>query len=98
MKDRPTRQHCQTLRLLHYSPHYERLMQQSPGIPGYGLSSEMGPKSHTTIIVPSGWRESAYLYGSLSSENSRCTPTGCCRIRPPNSEGDSRHQEDEKLP
>ncbi|GBO22081.1 hypothetical protein AVEN_2152-1 [Araneus ventricosus] len=57
MEDRPPRQHSQALRFLHYSPHYERLMQQPPGLPGYDLSSEMSPKSHTTIIAPSGWRE-----------------------------------------
>ncbi|GBM99867.1 hypothetical protein AVEN_204456-1 [Araneus ventricosus] len=74
MKDRPPRQHSQGLRFLHYSPLYERLMQQTPGISGYDLFSEMGPKSHSTIIVPSGRRESAYLYVSLSSVNSRCPP------------------------
>ncbi|GBM35856.1 hypothetical protein AVEN_148154-1 [Araneus ventricosus] len=46
-------------------------MQQLFGKPLYDLSSEMDPKSHTTIIVSSGWRDSAYLYGSLSSGNSR---------------------------
>ncbi|GBO36350.1 hypothetical protein AVEN_102502-1 [Araneus ventricosus] len=54
----------------HYNPHYERFMRRPPTttvLPGYDLSSEMGPKSHTTIIVPLGRRESAYLYGSLSS-------------------------------
>ncbi|GBM37459.1 hypothetical protein AVEN_263137-1 [Araneus ventricosus] len=76
MKNWPPRQHSQALRFLHYSPHYERFMQQTPVLPGYDLSSEMGPKSHTTIIVPSGWRETAYIYGSLSSVNSRCHPDG----------------------
>ncbi|GBN49778.1 hypothetical protein AVEN_74069-1 [Araneus ventricosus] len=28
-------------------------MQRPPVLPGYDLSSEMDPKSHTTIIVPS---------------------------------------------
>ncbi|GBN61894.1 hypothetical protein AVEN_24501-1 [Araneus ventricosus] len=74
IKDRPPRQHSQALLSLHYSPHYERLMQQLPGQPGYDLPSETGPKSHTTIIVPSDWRELACLYGSLSSVNSRCPP------------------------
>ncbi|GBN03892.1 hypothetical protein AVEN_132945-1 [Araneus ventricosus] len=41
-------------------------MQQPPVLQGYDPSSELAPKSHTTIIVPSGWRESAYLYGELA--------------------------------
>ncbi|GBN67601.1 hypothetical protein AVEN_105655-1 [Araneus ventricosus] len=36
------------------SPHYERLMRPSPVLPGYDPSSEMGPKNHTTISVPTG--------------------------------------------
>ncbi|GBL77000.1 hypothetical protein AVEN_12658-1 [Araneus ventricosus] len=71
MNDRPPREHSQALRFLHYSPHYERPMQQPPVLPGYDLSSEMGPEGHTTIIVPSGWREPAYLHGSLLSVDSR---------------------------
>ncbi|GBM78987.1 hypothetical protein AVEN_226346-1 [Araneus ventricosus] len=59
MNDRPPRQHSQALRFLHYSPYYKRFMQQPLVLPGYDLSSEMDPKSHTTIIVPSGWREPA---------------------------------------
>ncbi|GBL83986.1 hypothetical protein AVEN_100860-1 [Araneus ventricosus] len=43
----------------------------TPVLPRYDLASEMGPKSRTTIIVSSGYRESAYLYGSLSTVNSR---------------------------
>ncbi|GBN44382.1 hypothetical protein AVEN_193323-1, partial [Araneus ventricosus] len=43
----------QALWFLHNSPHYERLMQQTPVLPGYDPSSEVGPKSLTTIIVPS---------------------------------------------
>ncbi|GBM67390.1 hypothetical protein AVEN_233575-1 [Araneus ventricosus] len=61
MKDRSPRQHSQALWLLHNSLHYERLMQQPPVLPGYDLSWEMGTKSHTTIIVPSGWREPALI-------------------------------------
>ncbi|GBM99819.1 hypothetical protein AVEN_121185-1 [Araneus ventricosus] len=76
MKNRPLQQNSQALRFLHYSLHYEQLMQQLSILPGYDPSSEMDPKSHTIIIVPSGWRGSAYLYGSLSSVNSRCAPDG----------------------
>ncbi|GBM07466.1 hypothetical protein AVEN_112647-1 [Araneus ventricosus] len=72
MKDRPPRQHSHALRFLHFSSHYEQLMQQPPVLPGYDLSSKMGPKSYITIIVPSGWRESAYLYGILPYVNLRC--------------------------
>ncbi|GBN82683.1 hypothetical protein AVEN_74686-1 [Araneus ventricosus] len=35
-----------------------------------------GGSQSPSIIVPSGWRESAYLYDSLSSVNSRCPPHG----------------------
>ncbi|GBN98607.1 hypothetical protein AVEN_14863-1 [Araneus ventricosus] len=53
MKDRPPRQHSQALRPPHYNPHKERFMlRPTPVLPGYDLSSEMGPKSHATIIVP----------------------------------------------
>ncbi|GBL85451.1 hypothetical protein AVEN_34632-1 [Araneus ventricosus] len=52
-------------------PHCEGLIKQPFVSLGYDLSSEMGL---TTIIVPSGWREPAYLYGSLSSVCSRCPP------------------------
>ncbi|GBO26967.1 hypothetical protein AVEN_62964-1 [Araneus ventricosus] len=61
MNDRPPRQHNQALRFLHYSPHYERLMQQDSVLPGYNRSSEMGPKSHTAIIITSCWQEPAHL-------------------------------------
>ncbi|GBL79400.1 hypothetical protein AVEN_92585-1 [Araneus ventricosus] len=37
---------------LHNSPHYERLMRRPPVLPGYYPSSEMGSKSHNTIIIP----------------------------------------------
>ncbi|GBN05952.1 hypothetical protein AVEN_33174-1 [Araneus ventricosus] len=84
MKDRPPRQHCQALRFLHYSPHYERLMQQPPRVTG--VQSVFGdfPKIHTIIIVPSDWREADYLYGSLSSVKSRCHPPDGVRggVRP----------------
>ncbi|GBM50377.1 hypothetical protein AVEN_128999-1 [Araneus ventricosus] len=72
MEDRTPRQHSQAPRYLHYSPHYKRLIQKPTVLPGYERTSEMVPKTHTTIIVPSDWRESTYLYGSLSSVNSRC--------------------------
>ncbi|GBN88986.1 hypothetical protein AVEN_173424-1 [Araneus ventricosus] len=55
MKDRPPRQHSQELRPPHHNSHYEQLMRRpppAPVLPRYDLSSEMGPKSHTTIIVP----------------------------------------------
>ncbi|GBM84517.1 hypothetical protein AVEN_246177-1 [Araneus ventricosus] len=52
MKDRPPRQHSQALRPPHYNPHCERFMKRLPVLPGYDLSSEMGLKSHTTIIEP----------------------------------------------
>ncbi|GBM44354.1 hypothetical protein AVEN_185659-1 [Araneus ventricosus] len=45
-------------------------------LPGYDPSSEVGTKSHTTIIVPSGPREPAYLYVSRSSAFLRCPPMG----------------------
>ncbi|GBL73057.1 hypothetical protein AVEN_128218-1 [Araneus ventricosus] len=61
----------QALWFLHNSPHYERLMQQHV-LSGYDMPSEIGPNSHTTIIVPSGRREPAYIYDSFSSVNSRC--------------------------
>ncbi|GBN43836.1 hypothetical protein AVEN_137872-1 [Araneus ventricosus] len=44
----------QALWFLHNSPHYERLMQQHTFLTGYDPSSEVDPKSHTTIIVLSG--------------------------------------------
>ncbi|GBN52874.1 hypothetical protein AVEN_2669-1 [Araneus ventricosus] len=73
LKDRPPQQivgHCGSciiapLRAAHAA---------TPVLQGYDPSSEVGPKSHTTIIVPSGGREPAYLYGSLSSANTRCPP------------------------
>ncbi|GBL98045.1 hypothetical protein AVEN_107690-1, partial [Araneus ventricosus] len=46
---------------LHNSPHYERLMQHPPVLPGYDPSLEVGPKSHTTIIVPSGLTRACLL-------------------------------------
>ncbi|GBM86834.1 hypothetical protein AVEN_213782-1 [Araneus ventricosus] len=95
MKDRPPRQHSQALRFLHYSPHYEQLVQQPSVLPGSDLSSEMGPKSHITIIVLSGWREPAYLHGSLSSVNSRC-PLVLLMDRQTHRVV-SRHQKEQKL-
>ncbi|GBN17102.1 hypothetical protein AVEN_232283-1 [Araneus ventricosus] len=50
MKDRPPRQHSQVLWFLHYSPHYERLMQQPPVLPGYDLSSEMAQRSTPPLL------------------------------------------------
>ncbi|GBM46942.1 hypothetical protein AVEN_241171-1 [Araneus ventricosus] len=54
LKDLPPRQPSQALWFLHSIPHYEWLMQQPAVSQGYDPSPEVGPKSHTTIIVPSG--------------------------------------------
>ncbi|GBM22555.1 hypothetical protein AVEN_157483-1 [Araneus ventricosus] len=43
MKDSPPRQHSQALRLLHYNPHYVRLMQQ-PRFTGVRPALGDGPK------------------------------------------------------
>ncbi|GBM98529.1 hypothetical protein AVEN_53821-1 [Araneus ventricosus] len=47
---RPPRLH-RALWSPHNSPHYERLMRRPPILPGYDPSSEVGPKSHTTITA-----------------------------------------------
>ncbi|GBN00976.1 hypothetical protein AVEN_223698-1 [Araneus ventricosus] len=41
----------QALRLLHNSSHYDLFMRRPPVLLGYDLSSEMGPKSYTTIAI-----------------------------------------------
>ncbi|GBN26476.1 hypothetical protein AVEN_201728-1 [Araneus ventricosus] len=54
----------------HNIPHYERLMRRPhPLLPRYELSSEMGPKSHTTITASTKGARPAYVSGSFSSVN-----------------------------
>ncbi|GBN04223.1 hypothetical protein AVEN_117709-1 [Araneus ventricosus] len=43
----------QALRFLHNNPHRAAHTVHFPALPGMFLSSEMGPKNHTTIFVPS---------------------------------------------
>ncbi|GBO17538.1 hypothetical protein AVEN_219698-1 [Araneus ventricosus] len=50
LNDWPPRLH-RALWSPHNSPHHERLIRRPPILPGYDPSSEMGPKSHTTITV-----------------------------------------------
>ncbi|GBM60989.1 hypothetical protein AVEN_199791-1 [Araneus ventricosus] len=50
LNDRPPRLH-RAQWAPHNSPHYERLMRRPPILPGYGPSSDIGPKSHTTLTV-----------------------------------------------
>ncbi|GBN62507.1 hypothetical protein AVEN_163860-1 [Araneus ventricosus] len=50
LNDRLPRLH-RALWFPHSSSHYERLMRRPPISPGYDPSSEMDPKSHTTITV-----------------------------------------------
>ncbi|GBN73052.1 hypothetical protein AVEN_43381-1 [Araneus ventricosus] len=75
MKECPPRQQSQALWFLQNSPDYEWLMHHAPALLGYDLSSEMGPNSHTTIIVPSGWRERAYLDGRILKPSFRTDGT-----------------------
>ncbi|GBO24766.1 hypothetical protein AVEN_270084-1 [Araneus ventricosus] len=62
----------QALWFLHNSPHYERLMQQPPVLPGYDLSLEWGERVTVPLVCHQGRREPSYLSGSLSSVNSLC--------------------------
>ncbi|GBL96389.1 hypothetical protein AVEN_43710-1 [Araneus ventricosus] len=71
LNDRLPRLH-RVLWPLHNSPHYERLMRRPPVLPGYDPSSEMGPKSHTTITAPTREARTRLLSGGFSSVNSRC--------------------------
>ncbi|GBM34853.1 hypothetical protein AVEN_208051-1 [Araneus ventricosus] len=74
VNNRPPRQN-----IGHNSPHYERLMRRPPVLPGYDQSSEMTPKSHTIITIPTREeRGSAHLSSGFSSVNSRCPPVGSC--------------------
>ncbi|GBO11436.1 hypothetical protein AVEN_25178-1 [Araneus ventricosus] len=50
LNDQPPRLH-RALWSPHNSPHYERLMCRLPILPGCDPSSEVGPKSHTTITA-----------------------------------------------
>ncbi|GBM30224.1 hypothetical protein AVEN_10968-1 [Araneus ventricosus] len=58
--------------------HYKRLMRRSPVLPGYDPSSEMGPKSHNTITIPTiiilQKLEPVFLSSCFSPVNSRCPP------------------------
>ncbi|GBM77049.1 hypothetical protein AVEN_79060-1 [Araneus ventricosus] len=67
LNDRPPR--LRALRPPHNSSHYERLIRRPPILSGFDPSSEMGPKSHTTITVSTKERVLAYLCGSFSSVN-----------------------------
>ncbi|GBL72731.1 hypothetical protein AVEN_127964-1 [Araneus ventricosus] len=58
LNDRPPRLH-KALWHPHNSPHYERLMRLHPG---YDPSSEMSPKSHTTIAINHQDRENLRTY------------------------------------
>ncbi|GBM17998.1 hypothetical protein AVEN_238394-1 [Araneus ventricosus] len=50
LNDQPPRLH-RALWSPYNSPHYERLMRRPPILPGYDPSSEVGPKSHSTITA-----------------------------------------------
>ncbi|GBN88448.1 hypothetical protein AVEN_7722-1 [Araneus ventricosus] len=66
----------QALWFLHNSPHYERLIQKPPVLPGYDLSSEWILRATPPLVYQSGRQEAAYLYGSFSSVNLWCPPMG----------------------
>ncbi|GBM47517.1 hypothetical protein AVEN_211137-1 [Araneus ventricosus] len=60
----------------HNSPHHERLMRQSPVLPGYDLSAEMGLKSHTIISIPTGEARTCLLKLQLLIRELAVTPGG----------------------
>ncbi|GBN50924.1 hypothetical protein AVEN_137801-1 [Araneus ventricosus] len=63
MKDLPPRQHCQALRFLHYSPYYNRLMQQPLVLQGYDLPSDMITQDiyKTAVITSIGFFENVFM-------------------------------------
>ncbi|GBN28298.1 hypothetical protein AVEN_81407-1, partial [Araneus ventricosus] len=48
-------------------------MRRPTVLPGHDPSSEMGSKSHTTFTLPTKEARTAFLSGSFSSVNSRCS-------------------------
>ncbi|GBL85423.1 hypothetical protein AVEN_34611-1 [Araneus ventricosus] len=58
------------------SSHYEQLMRRPPVLSGYDLSSEMDPKSHTTITILSGAARTGLLIRQLLIRELAAPPEG----------------------
>ncbi|GBN80691.1 hypothetical protein AVEN_98463-1 [Araneus ventricosus] len=61
----------------HNSPHYQGFMRRPTVIPGYYPSSEMGPKSHTTITTPSEEARTCLLIRQLLIRELAVPPRNC---------------------